>query len=181
MIESRWGVVYTKPAMEQLAARAIVESGFRSYCPVQWCMARDARTHRLSPTERVARPLFARYVFAELEGGHFHGVLYSRGVVDLIRDSAGLPATLAAEIVEDLRERERNGEFDEARPGVSEFPSFAKGQSVRIIGGEWGGLVGTFAKMDSKTRATVLIEFLGRQNMPARVSRELLVAAEITS
>lgn len=175
MSESRWGVVYCKPAMEILAASAIIGAGFNSYCPTQSVVLRG---HRAGRGERVSRPLFHRYIFAEPIDGQFIGVRYARGVVDLIRDGDGLPATLGAEIVDDLRCRERSGEFDETRPCDTVYPVFAAGQSVRIIGGEWGGIAGTFSKLDSNMRATVLIEFLGRQNTPARVSRELLVAAE---
>lgn len=176
MSESRWGVVYCKPAMEILAASAIIGAGFNSYCPTQSVVLRG---HRAGRGERVSRPLFHRYIFAEPIDGQFIGVRYARGVVDLIRDAEGLPATVAAEIVEDLRCRERSGEFDDARPRDDVmYPTFTAGQSVRIIGGEWGVIAGTFSKLDSNTRATVLIEFLGRQNTPARVSRELLVAAE---
>jgi transcription antitermination factor NusG len=170
---SQWGVVFTKPASEQLAALAIIEAGFRSYCPLQRVMLWDRCSHRKAP---ALRALFPRYVFAEIEDGRFLGIVTARGVVDMIRNSYGLPATLSEEIIEDLRDRERRQEFDYV-PSRKADLQFEPGDQVRVGGSEWGGIVGKLISLDGEQRATVLLDMLGRSDVRTRVEVKNLSAA----
>lgn len=153
-----WAVAFTKPASEFQAVRGIKEAGHRAYCPTAVVVLRG---HRRGCGERVARPLFPRYVFAELHDGTFVKLLHARGVTDLIRRSAGgEPATLTDEEFEALRIRVDSGFYDAPRP---ETPVFAPGQTVQIASDEWGALLGSFVELDGPTRAMVLLDFLGRR------------------
>lgn len=153
-----WAVAFTKPASELMAAQAVIErAGCRSYCPVAKVILRGNRPGKGAP---VMRPLFPRYIFVEIEAGQFVSILYARGIIDLIRDADQRPRTIADEIVEDLRERERAGEFDEgSRERV--LATYRPGSEV-MVDREWGRVVGTLIALDGESRALVLLNMLGR-------------------
>ena len=159
-MQEPWAVVYAKPACEFLAAKAIVEAGYRSYCPAR---RETLRGHRPGRGAVVIRPLFPRYLFAEYHPGAAAALLHCTGVSELLRKDCGQGiATLPAGAVEELRDRERNLEFDEA----SEAPRFLPqpGQRVRIVGGAWSRMLATVAELDGERRALAMLRaFAGRE------------------
>lgn len=156
-----WAVAYTKPACELMAANAIIEAGYRSYCPMMRVQLRGNPTKigGARKGETVLRPLFPRYIFTELaEDGRFMGLIYARGVVDLIRGTDRRPQTVADEIIADIRRRETGMEFDQHVP----MREFTAGSAVGISR-DWGEMLGTLIRLDGADRAMALVNMFGRE------------------
>ena len=120
----------TKPTSEEVAERSVRQAGYRTYLPRYRKLLRGVRIENgrrirtRGDGDLVMRPLFSCYVFAELHPGDGGGAIgRSTGVVRVMRhraeaDGNARPRMLADEVVEAIRERERRGDFDEARPGA---------------------------------------------------------------
>lgn len=178
MIEPRWAVVYAKPACEMLAAKAIVEAGYRSYCPTLRQRARCPVAHRPRRDEWQIKPLFPRYLFAEVVDGpeSVGAILHCTGVADLLRRDFGQAIALMPEaLIEAIRETERANAFDEP----SDAPRFLPQprERVRILDGAWSRMVGEVAAAkDGDERVRVLLHLFDRR-IVARVPVEMLAPA----
>ena len=187
-IAAGWAVVMTRPASEELAERSIGEAGFRAYLPryrrmLQGYLIRDGRRVRTrGPGEIVARPLFPRYLFAELHPGQAEdGLGSARGVDHVLRPHRAsletAPATLVrAEVLEAIRLNVDRGRFDT----TGKRTDIKAGDPVGIDSGDYERLIGELLDLDEKGRAHVLLEFLGRP-VRAEVSAGALSPVPISS
>ena len=177
MSDGRWAVVYAKPACEMLAAQTIREAGYRSYCPAMRQRPRHPVSHRPAMIGWQLRPLFPRYLFAELDdaGGGAAAIMHCTGVADLLRRDCGLAiATLPGDAIEELRERERALEFDDPSTAPRFLPQ--PGQQVRIVGGPWSRMLGEVAALDDAGRVAVLLDLM-RRRVRAWIPAEMLALA----
>lgn len=153
-----WCVVIARPMAEEVAEKAIVKAGYRAYLPR---CRRILTGHRPGRGEPVLRPLFPRYLFAELhpEQG-WYGIKRATGVSGLILDSDMRPALIADRIVVSIREREMAQEFDQQRDG--KYAPLEIGQPVQLIAGPFAAMLGTVARLSGRHRAEVFLHALGR-------------------
>jgi transcription antitermination factor NusG len=164
-----WAVVMTKPMAEQVAGKNIGVAGFRWYLPMYRKVIRgtrlDERGRRIRPRgEIVLRPLFPGYLFAELHPDQAWSPMKKAvGVSDLIWRGER-PALLDAYIVEAIRETERAGLFDEARPGQKRKRADIEiGNQVRVLDGPFASFIGELAALDETGRARALLDLFGRE------------------
>ena len=148
-----WYVVFTHPHGEETASRHLERQGFATYLPRRWTLRRHARRQ-----ERVARPLFPRYLFVALDvcTQRWRSVHSTVGVSRLVcRGDA--PAPVPEGVVEQLIEQQ-----DEL--GCIRFaPRFRRGDRVRILDGAFADLLGLYEEMTDTQRVTLLLDLLGRQ------------------
>lgn len=106
-----WVVVITRPAAEEVAARALRTAGYRSYLPMY---RKRLLAHGMNrrPAAQM-RPLFTGYVLVQDWRGWPQ--LTINGVVGLLRLSSGKLAVLPDADVVLMWQAEMRGAFDEAR------------------------------------------------------------------
>jgi len=151
--EANWYVVFTHPNGEETAALHLRRQGFATYLPRRWAMRRHARRQ-----ERVARPLFPRYLFVSLDitMQRWRSVHSTVGVTRLVC-RGDTPVPVPKGVVERLIEAQ-----DEAGC-VRLAASFKPGDRVRILCGAFADLVGLYEEMTDAQRVTLLLNLLGRQ------------------
>jgi transcriptional antiterminator RfaH len=161
-----WYCAYTQPRMEMWARSNLWERGFEVYLPLY----RRRRSHARR-VDWVSAPLFPRYLFvqADLEAGERRGVASARGVERLVA-FGDRPASVAPEILAELRAREDGSGHIELRP------NFAAGEALRVLEGALLDQVGLFQGLDDERRVVLLLTLLNRQvsvRLPAHaVARE---------
>ncbi len=150
-----WYVVHTHPHAEQTALLNLARQGFSAYLPRYLKRRRHARR-----IEAVARPLFPRYLFVNLDLGkmRWRSIMSTIGVRHLISDG-DKPVALPDGIVDEIKAREGEDGMVEMRP---EAP-FEAGQMVQITAGPMCDAIGMFEGLSDKDRVTVLLDLLGRQ------------------
>ncbi len=100
----KWYLVKTKPGDEQRVERNLATGDLLCYSP------RIKKTvQRVGGPTTVAEPLFPRYVFVRtVLGTSYQKINHTRGVVGIVNYGLG-PVTVAEEIIDALKERERDG------------------------------------------------------------------------
>ena len=149
-----WFAVYTRPRAEAMAQEHLRRQGYEVYLPRHVKRRRHARR-----TDFVLAPLFPRYLFVAIDKLHqrWRPILSTVGVCDLVRQGER-PAEVAAELVEELRLRERDGAFGHA----AQVQGLRRGDPVRVAAGPFTELAGRFHGMVAADRVFVLLEMLGR-------------------
>ena len=150
-----WLVARTEPQREQTARRFLELRGFSVYVP----RIRERHTKGGHRIERL-RPLFPSYALVVLENGRWWDVRWCVGVCAVIM-SGGEPARLSDRIVEGIRGRERNGAVELPRQERLKL-----GDRVRVTAGAMCGLEGLVAGMRAHERVAVLLQALGRIELP---------------
>ena len=148
-----WYVVFTRPNGEETAAQHLERQGFATYLPRRWAMRRHARRQ-----ERVARPLFPRYLFVSFDLGtqRWRSVQSTVGVSHLVCRGDS-PTPVPDEVVEQfIAQQDETG-------CVVFASSFRPGDRVRIRCGAFADLVGLFEEITDTQRVTLLLNLLGRQ------------------
>jgi transcriptional antiterminator RfaH len=163
-----WYVVYTQPNAEAKALANLRQQGYEGYLP--WC--RRWRRHARR-REIVRRPLFPRYMFVALDAmtTRWRPILSTIGVAGMVRQG-DLPLAVPAGVVEQIKNGEIAGQFDELSP----VARLAAGAFVRIKDGPFGDLVGRLQSLADGDRVNVLLQLLGRE-VVARVPVEKLEPA----
>ncbi|MEW5728878.1 MAG: transcriptional activator RfaH [Pseudomonadota bacterium] len=149
-----WYVVYTHANAERTALTNLCRQGMGAYLPVYLGERRHARR-----VERVARPLFPRYLFVAFDPAatRWRAILSTVGVSSLVcRD--GLPAPVPPGVVEKLRALE--GADGMVR--LPEPPPIEPGRPVRMLNGAFIDRVGLCQGMSDGDRVVVLLDILGR-------------------
>lgn len=177
--ESQWFCVRSKPKSEHLAAIHLNSlPGVEAYCP-------RIRYQKVTRRGKVwfHEALFPNYLFARYQPlSSLRAVRYASGVTTVLHFGERFP------VVPDNLIAELKMEF-----GEEEGPEIARGieagDEVHLAGaGMQGWLAEVIALDDGKSRAQVLVEFLGRQQLldvdqglllPARAVRESLVGVEV--
>ncbi len=163
----QWYVAHTHPHGEGRALVNLVRQGFEAYLPRFRKWRRHARR-----SERVAVPLFPRYLFVAFDQAtaHWRAIHSTFGVQHLVCNG-DLPAPVPTGIVEDIRAREDDGFVNLGR--LSEF---RPGDRVRIAAGTLCDRVGLFERMDDRERVVLLLDMLGR-NVRVAVPLDTVAAA----
>jgi transcriptional antiterminator RfaH len=142
-----WYVVQTRPRQELRAREHLERQGFHCVLP----MLRVEKIRR-RVRQWVEEPLFARYLFIELdsEGAGWNAVRSTRGVSQVVQ-FGGVPARLPAEWMAVF--------LSCSRVPVRLFDA---GQRVLVTDGPFAGLEGIYQLPDGESRAVVLLELLGK-------------------
>jgi transcriptional antiterminator RfaH len=150
-----WCVARLEPNREAVARHFLQAGGYEIYFP----KVREKRLYGRRRVERVSL-LFPCYGFVSVTNG-WHSARWTIGVAALIM-RGDRPAEVADEVIEGLRLRERAGVVvlpDRAAP-------FKVGDRVRVTAGAMCGLEGLVAGMRSHERIAVLLQALGRVELP---------------
>ena len=150
-----WIVARTEPQRERTARRFLELRGFSVYLP--YVRERHAKGGRR--LERL-RPLFPSYAFVLLRDGRWWDARWCVGVAAVIMSGDG-PAQLSDRIVDGIRDRERNGAVELPRQ-----ERLRLGDRVRVTAGAMCGLEGLVAGMRAHERVAVLLQALGRIELP---------------
>jgi transcription antitermination factor NusG len=137
-IGERWCVIYTDAGEEERVRQELAMAEFRVYlpCVTRWATHGIGRRARHRPT--VERPLFPRYLFANIDFNRRFTAM--REVQDIkgashILANAGVPMFVPGGDVLALMEAESAGLFDETREHAA-APPFGPGQRVRVRQGD---------------------------------------------
>ena len=146
-----WACARLVPRQEKLALFHLERIGFATYLPRlrEW-----RRSHGRKIETRP--PLFPGYCFLTIEL-QWHAARWSAGILGLIMDGVR-PARVADQIIDDLRQRERNGLIELASP-----PKFKPGDQVRVTQGPFVGHLGLYAGMKPRERVEILLQLLGAE------------------
>lgn len=163
---ARWIAVNTHPHREQFAIENLERQDFVAYCPLIRKRIRHARR-----VHDAKRPLFPGYVFVEITNGldRWRPITSTYGVRSIVMCGERL-SFIDAGFVASLKVREVDGLI------VRPTKRFCIGQSVRMAGGPFDGLVAEIIEMDEKERLVVLLDLLNR---PVRVRLEASSVSEI--
>jgi transcriptional antiterminator RfaH len=166
---SAWYAVHTQPMAEQRAAANLRRQGFATYLPLY----RRRRSHARR-VELVERPLFARYLFVQLDLriDRWRTILGTFGVSGLVR-IGDTPLPVPTRVVEALQRGEAAGDFDESLDSARKFKI---GAGIRVLSGPFAELVGKFQGLADAERVVVLLDLLGRE-VPVRVPNRAVAAA----
>jgi transcriptional antiterminator RfaH len=151
----RWYVVQSHPHAESKAAAHLERQGFATYVPRFLKRRRHARR-----TETVAAPFFPRYLFVaiDLTTQPWLSIRSTIGVSKLV-SNGDMPTPVPLAVVEGLKRREDSNGFIE----MNGRPSFAAGESVRVIDGAFADCLGLFEGLREGERVAVLLDLLGRK------------------
>jgi transcription antitermination factor NusG len=152
-----WFVARTEPRREKTAQRFVEHKGCKVYFP----LCRELRTQRI-------QPLFPSYLFIYNQNDLWRFLYGTVGIVCLIM-RCGRPDLMQDKIVDELRDREREGIIDLV-------PPFQKGDKVDLINCSFEGYHGIVSGMTSGQRVRILFEMLG-QAVPVTVSMNNVIKA----
>ena len=163
-----WYAVHTRPSSEAKAAENLRRQGYATYLPRHRRWVRHARRREI-----VLRPLFQRYLFVGIDRATtgWRPVLSTFGVASVVC-GGDEPVPVPHGVIDTLREREREGSFDEVTPALKLKP----GDRVRMSEGPFADLVGRLAAACDDERVFVLFDFLGR-TVKAEVRADAVEAA----
>jgi transcriptional antiterminator RfaH len=117
------------------------------------------RVNPVNPRSRKIRPFFPGYLFfeADLQQVGISAVQWTPGLSRIL-GTEGQPSSIPAHVINEIRSRVQEVQEDEALGG-----RFRQGDLVRITSGAFEGYEGMFdTRLGGKTRARILVEFLGR-------------------
>ncbi|MBP7707778.1 MAG: hypothetical protein KA243_11115 [Candidatus Aminicenantes bacterium] len=143
----RWYVVNTKPKKESQVERLFAEAGFTVYCPK-------------SVHEKRTGPFFPGYAFLRFEfPEQYQLVKFTRGVKRVVGRDEG-PTPIPDEVVQGIRDRERDGVIVIERYGEEPGP----GDEIEVVEGPLKGLRGIFRKeTGASERVMILLNYVSYQ------------------
>lgn len=148
-----WLVINTHPHRENLAMENLIRQNFETYCPQMRKVLR-ARTG----TREVLRPLFPNYVFVRvnvIDRAVWRPILSTYGVRRVVRFGEQTP-TLDAGFITALQAREIGGAI------VKPTSPYQVGQTVRISGGAFDGIIARIIEIGPNDRLMILMDLLGQ-------------------
>ena len=165
-----WIVASTHPHKENAALDNLRRQGFQVYCPFI-----RRRIHHSRRVKNALRPLFAGYVFVQLDTqrSQWRPILSTIGVRSVIRfgDRFGiLPATF----VDNLRSHEQDG----AIPPPRAKDSYVPGELVRVREGPFEGFIAKVLICDQQERLHLLMNMLNR-SVRIQISLDQVAPAKI--
>ncbi len=148
-----WYLIYTKAKQEAVALMNLEQQGYCAYLPFHKTRRRFRMQYKF-----VVEPLFPRYLFIALNTGtdDWGPIRSTRGVAKLVR-FGGMPAKVPTELIELLKEQEKNRVQDELP-----LPQFKRGDRVQIMEGVMAGYEGVFDEKTGAKRASVLLGIADR-------------------
>lgn len=161
-----WSVAQTHPFCERKAKRFLELERFDCYLPkiLQTQFVRNIKRSRECA-------LFARYLFVRVEAA-WHAINAAPGISSLLVDGAMKPIVLGDHVIADLRKRENSDGFIV----LPKKEKFRKGQSVRVVSGQFAGQLAIYDGMTSRQRERVLLELLG-QRVPVELNIDSRIEA----
>ncbi|CAM3566421.1 transcriptional activator RfaH [Polaromonas hydrogenivorans] len=164
---SSWYLTYTRPRLETVALQNLQQQGFDAYLPLYKCLKKTE-----AGTQAIFVPMFPRYVFFRPShpAQSIAPVRSTRGVAQLVRFGNEL-ASIRSEALDAIRqlEQQRNA------ADVAELSALRPGHAVRFHNPALNGLEG-LVKSVSSLRVTVLLEFMGREQLVSVEHHQLKVA-----
>jgi transcriptional antiterminator RfaH len=150
-----WYVIHTQPRGESRAEVNLARQGFTTYMPRCLRTVRHARR-----TEKVARPLFPRYLFVALDlaRDRWRAIQSTFGVCSIVL-AGEEPVVLPDKVVEDIRAREDDDGY--VRLGLP--AGVRAGSPVRLVEGVFADHRGICERVADEARVAILLELLGRQ------------------
>lgn len=146
-----WYLLHTKPRQEQVALENLQRQGWQCYLP----QMRIERIRR-GKLHLVTEPMFARYLFIQLESGEkaksWAPIRSTIGVTGLVRFGAQA-ARVDDALVDAIRSREQ------AAPAK---PMFTPGDSVTVTQGPFSGIEAIYQSPSADQRALILVQMLGK-------------------
>lgn len=155
MTEALWYVVHTRPNSEAKADFNLRRQGFTTYLPRYQRPRRHARK-----TEMVARPLFPRYLFVELDLAfdQWRSIQSTFGISQIVL-AGDRPRPLPYGVIDEIQARESETGF--VKLGL---PAGVKpGSKVRLLDGVFADATGVFEKAADDRRVAILLSLLGRE------------------
>jgi transcriptional antiterminator RfaH len=152
---SYWACAQLEANRERLALHCLGLRGFEVYLP-------RLRVKHVVPARKTgaqAPALFPGYAFVLIEL-QWHAARWSPGIIRLVLDG-DRPAKVPDKVIADLKGRERNGLVELPPP-----PGFHRGDTVRITRGLFYGQLAVFDGMRPHERVAVLLQLLGRVELP---------------
>lgn len=151
-----WHVAYTQPLKEHVAQQNLLNMKYEVYAPKFRKMRRHARK-----IEEVIMPLFPRYIFVGMdrELAQWRSVNGARGVSHLLMTNDLKPAQVPCRVIDELKSQEIENEI----VPIASLASFIKGDKLRVCEGIFKDQEAVFEKLDDKSRAHILLNFLGRE------------------
>jgi transcription antitermination factor NusG len=153
---SYWACAQLEANRERLALHCLALAGYQTYLP-------RIRVQRLTQSRKLSAltaPLFPGYAFVLIEL-QWHAARWSPGVIRLVLDGVQ-PSRVPDRVIADLRSRERNGLVE-----LSLRPGFRPSDKVRITRGLFAGQLALYDGMRPHERVAVLLQLLGRVELPA--------------
>jgi len=160
-----WFAVVSKPRQEQIALDNLQRQGFECFLP----MAENPYQRRSKKHLKIIEPLFPRYLFlnaiAELQ--NLAPVRSTLGVISMVRFGNEL-AVISESIIKAIKKRvEPDSGLIKIKP-----IEIKAGDKVRVFDGPLAGIDGIVAENNSKNRALILMELMGR---PTKVQVDAMV------
>jgi transcriptional antiterminator RfaH len=152
---SYWACAQLEANRERLALHCLGLRGFEVYLP-------RLRVKRITPARKTsvkAPALFPGYAFVLIEL-QWHAARWSPGILRLVLDG-DRPAKVPDKVIAELKGRERNGLVELPSP-----PGLRRGDKVRITRGIFTGQLALFDGMRPHERVAVLLQLLGRVELP---------------
>jgi transcription antitermination factor NusG len=148
--EVRWYAAYTRSRHEKTVAEQLRNKGIEAFLPLYETVRRWKNGNHW-----VQLPLFPGYAFARFALADRLSVLKVPGVVRLVGFN-GMPAALADEEVEGLRQALASGISAEPHPYLT------KGRQVRITAGPLAGREGVLVRRQGTVRVVLSIDLIQR-------------------
>jgi transcription antitermination factor NusG len=175
----KWFVAYTDPRCEAKALQGCEAKGIAAYLPksADWKKQTRREKHLNKPREQILRPALIRYFFVQLPVAHGGGIPFEviraiGGVRELVGTSQG-PLWLSDGIVDLIREREAQGDFDLTKPAGKKRKSIVPkwldvGGDVEITDGPFKGFIAQIEEILPNAALKVSAQLFGRTT-PLRI------------
>lgn len=143
----KWYVINTKPKKEFQVEKLFQQARFTVY-------------HPKYQQEGQIRSFFPGYLFLKFRyPEQYHKVIYTRGVRKIISTRLG-PIPIEEEVIECLKQREKNGLIEIMKYGEDPQP----GDCIKVVEGPFKGLEGIFLKeLSDRERVMILLNYVTYQ------------------
>ncbi|OIN93901.1 MAG: hypothetical protein AUJ20_02510 [Comamonadaceae bacterium CG1_02_60_18] len=146
-----WYLIHTKPRQETLALENLVRQNFKCYLPLL-----KLQKIRQRKTVWVTEPMFARYLFIQLDardfGQNWAPIRSTLGVHQMVR-FGGQPTKVDNDLIELIRAREQ---------GSPAQTLFTAEQKVIVTDGPFAGLEAIYQTTDAQSRSMILLNILSK-------------------
>ena len=150
-----WFAVVSKPRQEQIALENLQRQGFECFLP----MAENPYQRRSKKHQRMVEPLFPRYLFLKANASHQNlaPVRSTKGVLSMVRFGIEL-AVVPEPVIHAIKACiEKDTGLIKIKP-----VAIKAGDKVRVFDGPLAGISGVVEETNSKNRALILMELMGR-------------------
>jgi transcriptional antiterminator RfaH len=149
---AQWVVAMTEPRSEAKAIEGLRRAGYPVFAPMTTTWRR-----RGYKQDKIASPLFPRYIFVGLIHGPQYPVSRCESVALVISDDRG-PVSIPTRFIDALSAKMMAGCYDETMKSTERFKP---GDPVTIAKGRFASIAGKIAGLNSEDRITVLISMFG--------------------